>query len=103
MSITNSKLGVTISNDIAASDCCCSTSVTYNFGDTELRLHRENCVDTTSNWYRFEFPNWVVVIGEENQSLITPAVSGFYRVHTVNTEGCCDLYTAPVYFYVPIV
>ena len=103
MSITNSKLGVTINNDVATSNCCCSTSVTNNFGDLELTLHRENCEDTTSNWYRFEFPNWVVIPGEENQSLITPAESGFYRVHTVNTEGCCDLYTAPVYFYVPIV
>lgn len=99
MSITNSKLGVTINNDVATSDCCCSTSITYDFSKGQFYLHRENCTYTTSNWYRFEFPNWVVIPGEENQGAFAPTESGFYRVHTVNTEGCCDLYTAPVYFY----
>lgn len=97
MSITNSKLAVTINNDTPPTECCCSASTDYIFSTAEFVLHRENCPDSLATWQRYVFPIWVEVPGTENQMYINPPEAGFYRAK-VETEGCCTVYTAPIYY-----
>ena len=96
MSITQSKLGVTLNSPNSANlSCCCWAGIIIK-PDTMysvLYFILENCTDYTWVWEYFDGTNWEEVqVGGLSYEWVDEV--GPYRVK-FSKEGCCDFYTEP--------
>ena len=100
MSITNSKLAVTLNNDIIEPQCCCSAS-TISFAES-LLLVTENCEGSTFVWQQYDGEVWNDLLEEGFfLDLFALASAGYFRAK-LSIEGCCNVYTTPVFYSPPI-
>lgn len=95
MSITQSKLGVTIDSPNSANlSCCCWAGIIIK-PDTMysvLYFMPENCTGYTWVWQNFDDGTWknVQTGGNSYEWLLATA----HRIK-FSKEGCCDFYTEP--------
>lgn len=105
MSITQSKLGVTISNPTESTDCCCSVKISqYYEGEVSyLILFKEDCAGFNNGvWQEFDH---FAEIGEwadlpDTGITILQEINKSYR-YKITKEGCCDTYSnlVPVFYF----
>lgn len=107
MSITQSNLGVTISNPGGATSCCCSVKLTlfYEGEVSYITLFRDGCAGfDVGVWQEYDHvsgSSWVDI--EDTSTTIPQEVNKSYR-YKVTKEGCCITYSNLIpspYFIIP--
>lgn len=101
MSVSNSKLGVTIPAETL--DCCCWANINYIFSLSVIKMYKENCTDYTITW---QFLNTVTDTWDDISSTDPGFISnilynpfetgakgaGLYRLKIAKTK-CCTTFS----------